>query len=250
MSEHNQQKPLFGLIGRSLSHSFSRNFFLNKFSEENIIADYQLFELPVIADFTALIKSNAGLKGLNVTIPYKQEVVPFLDELDASAMETGAVNCIAFQSGKSIGYNTDVFGFKKSLENTGLNFSKAIILGSGGASLAVRHVLNLNNIEYKIVSRTPRKVNEIGYAALNAEIIDVHKLIINTTPLGMYPDVDSFPLIPYEHLTHEHLCFDLVYNPEETAFILKAKEMGAQVKNGLEMLYLQAEKSWEIWNRE
>lgn len=238
----------FGLIGKKLSHSFSKEYFTKKFKELSIDSSYELIELESISEIEDFIKQNK-FKGLNVTIPYKESIIPYLDELDVISTSIGAVNTIKFENGKSKGYNTDYFGFKQSLLSfiSSMNV-KAIILGAGGASRAVQKVLLDLKIDFEVVSR---KANEncISYDELNEEIIETHKLIINTTPLGMFPNILLYPDIAYNCITNEHYCFDLIYNPDETTFILNAKSKGAKVKNGLEMLHGQAEKSWDIWNR-
>jgi len=240
----------FGLIGFPLSHSFSKKYFTEKFNKESIKdACYELFELKQISDFPGFIKNNPDIIGLNVTIPYKGSIIPYLDELDEIAEEVGAVNTVKVQSSKLIGYNTDVVGFKESLlkflpGDSPENF-KAMILGTGGGAKAVRVVFKNLGIDYQLVSRQKPSTQ---YNELTEEIVKQHKLIINTTPLGMFPDVNKYPEIPYQAIDHSHFLFDLVYNPEETLFLRKGKEKGAKIKNGLEMLYLQAERSWEIWN--
>ncbi|MBT6744988.1 MAG: shikimate dehydrogenase [Flavobacteriales bacterium] len=238
----------FGLIGQTLSHSFSKKYFKHKFSIDGISnCDYNLYELETIKDFSKLIQRQ-NFSGLNVTMPYKEHVIPFLDELTPEAKSIGAVNCIEFANNKLIGHNTDAYGFRKSLcpllKNTNNN---ALILGSGGASKAVKFVLNNLNINSRFVSRKPT-TKSLGYKNLSSATIASHKLIINTTPLGTYPNINSLPSIPYEGITKEHILFDLVYNPDETAFLTKGKMMGCIIKNGREMLELQAEKSWAIWN--
>jgi len=239
---------LYGLIGKKLSHSFSKKHFVNKFQNQGIDSTYELFELNNIFDFDKL-KEMKNLNGLNVTIPYKESIIPFLDDLDSIAKDIGAVNTIKFEKGKTIGFNSDYFGFKKSLQNFLKNrvIVKALILGNGGASKAVQKVLKDLNIDYTIVSRTKTK-NHLFYDELSDEIIKNHHLIINTTSLGMSPDIDSCPQINYSAITNQHFCFDLIYNPEETLFMLKSKNNNASVINGFEMLQLQAEKSWKIWN--
>lgn len=236
---------IYGLIGGKLSHSFSKKYFSEKFQKLRLKSEYRLFELSNILEFEKL-KKNPSLKGLNVTIPYKELIIPFLDEIDETANRIGAVNTIKIQNGFAKGFNTDYHGFKYSLENSIPSTNmKALVLGSGGASKAVQKVLDDMKIEYFVVSREKEKLT---YSNLNKKIISNHKLIINTTPLGMYPNVGSYPDIPYDFLCEEHFCMDLVYNPEETIFMRKGAHKGAKVKNGLEMLYQQAEKSWEIWN--
>ncbi|TAH18279.1 MAG: shikimate dehydrogenase [Cytophagales bacterium] len=246
----------FGLIGKKLTHSFSKRYFTEKFEKENIPdTTYQLFELPTIEEFPLLIKSQPTLRGLNVTIPYKLEVLPFLNEIDAAAQRIGAVNVIKVnEQGYLKGYNSDYYGFKESLVNFLSNGSskpnlsnvKALILGTGGASKAVKVALEDLEINYSFVSRTPK--NNLAYSELNRDILSAYQLIINTSPLGMYPQVNDCPEIPYHFLNNQHYLYDLVYNPETTLFMQKGLAQGASVINGLAMLYLQAEKSWQIWN--
>jgi shikimate dehydrogenase len=204
--------------------------------------------LPTIKDLPALLLSYPDLEGLNVTIPYKQEVIPYLDESTEVVKEIGACNCIKISGGKLKGFNTDVVGFKRSLETHLLpGHDKALILGTGGAAKAVQYALKQLHIEYKLVSR--RKTSEgLGYEDIGEEILDQYPLIINTTPLGTYPNVDEAPPIPYKYLSPSHLLFDLVYNPAKTKFLQKGEEQGARIANGHEMLVLQAEESWHIWN--
>jgi shikimate dehydrogenase len=243
----------FGLIGYPLSHSFSKKFFTEKFRNEEIPdCQYELFPLEQVEALTTLLANTADLHGLNVTIPYKLEVMPFLDEIEDAAAKIGAVNCISIKEKQGAqwlkGYNTDAFGFKESLVPLlKTHHSKALILGNGGASKAVKYVLNEINIPFQVVVRTPAD-GCVLYSEITPELLASHTLIINTTPLGMYPNVDQCPELPYQHLTSQHLAYDLVYNPEETTFLKKAQQMGAAVKNGMEMLYLQAERSWQIWN--
>lgn len=243
----------YGLIGYPLEHSFSQKYFTDKFEKEKLNARYLNFPIASISDFPELFKHHPYLAGLNVTIPYKEQVISFLDELDDTAQEIGAVNVIKISwDGLNYslkGYNSDIVGFKESLfPLLTIDHKRALVLGTGGASKAVVTALKQLNIEYRYVSRTPENENILSYNDLTPEIIKDHKLIINTTPLGMYPQTDKCPSIPYEHLTNEHLLFDLIYNPEETLFLKKGKEKGAKTKNGLEMLYLQAEEAWRIWN--
>ena len=239
----------YGLIGYPLSHSFSKGYFAEKFAKENIVdCKYDVFPLEKIEDFVELCNDKKNLIGLNVTIPYKEKIIPFLDELDETAANIGAVNTIKFSNGKKIGYNSDAYGFEMSLKPLlKSHHTQALILGTGGASKAVEYVLKKLGIAFQYVSRT-KNDKAISYEELNESIIQHSKLIINTTPIGMYPNIDTAPDIPYNVLTEKHLLYDLVYNPEETLFLKKGKEKGAQTKNGLEMLYLQAERSWEIWN--
>lgn len=250
----NNAQKIFGIIGYPLSHSFSKKYFTEKFIREKINhCTFNLYPISSISELPHLINNEPNLIGLSVTIPYKTQVISFMDKLDETALETGAVNSIKirWESNKYIltGYNTDIFGFEKSLSKTPFkNIKKALILGTGGASLAVEWVLKKNKIKYQKVSRNPKNIEEISYAKLTPEIIKEHYLIINSTPLGMYPKIDEYPDIPYEAITNRHVLFDLTYNPEETLFLNKGKKQGAATKNGLEMLHLQAEKSWGIWN--
>lgn len=243
----------YGLIGYPLGHSFSKNYFNQKFESEKIDAEYVNFPIPTIKEFKNVLKENPGLCGLNVTLPYKTLVIPFLDELTNNAKQIGAVNVIKFAKGlfgktKLIGHNTDIIGFKQSIEPLlNENHKKALILGTGGASKAVFHGLKQLGIEATLVSRKPSARN-ITYSDITDEVIDQYKVIVNTTPLGMFPNINECPDIPYEKLTPAHLLYDLLYNPDETLFMRKGKEKGATVKNGLEMLLLQAFAGWQIWN--
>lgn len=236
----------FGLIGRSLGHSFSAKFFNAKFAAEQIDADYLLFELGSIDELPKLLASMP-LEGFNVTIPYKESVMRYLDEITPEAREVGAVNCVEFRDGKLIGHNTDVRGIEASLHWLDIEGCKrALILGTGGASKAVQHVLRTQGIEYKCVSRSSER-GDITYDELTPEIIADHKLIINTTPVGMHPNVSEAPAIGYEHIGSEHRIFDLVYNPANTEFLRQAKERGATTMGGMLMLQTQAIASWHIW---
>ncbi len=241
-----------GLIGYPLTHSFSKNYFTQKFEREGIPDfNYELYPLENIAAFPELIQKTEDLQGLNVTIPYKQSVIPFLDEIDEEAREVGAVNCIKIEKGKLKGYNTDVYGFEHALSpfiGKDKKEIKALVLGNGGAAKAVTFVLKKLHIPALIVERRT-SAGSLTYEDLTSEIIHTNRLIIQTTPLGMTPDVRSSPLIPYAALTPRHFLYDLVYNPEETVFLKKGKNCGAQVQNGLSMLHLQAERAWKIWNR-
>ena len=243
----------FGLIGYPLSHSFSEKYFANKFEREGIKETiYSAHPLENINQFADLLKANPELIGLNVTIPYKEQIIPLLDELEPKAKEIGAVNTIKIEGGKLIGYNTDYFGFKDSLVKfIGPNPmpEKALILGTGGASKAVEHVLKDLEVEYQFVSRKGSETT-ITYEELNqGSTLNGHCLIINSTPLGTHPNVEELPNLPYEQLTTNHFLFDLVYNPLVTAFMQKGIDAKCWVKNGLEMLHGQAEKAWEIWNQ-
>jgi shikimate dehydrogenase len=240
----------FGLIGYPLSHSFSKGYFAEKFKKENITdARYDVFPIENMADFEQLCRDTPNLAGLNVTIPHKQSVIPFLDVLDEAAAQVGAVNTIKFAAGKKIGYNSDIYGFEMSLKPLlDSRHRFALILGTGGASKAVEYVLKKLAVDFQYVSRTKTETN-ISYADIDEALMAKAKIIINTSPLGMYPNIDAAPDIPYQHVTNEHLLYDLVYNPEETLFLKNGKAQGATTKNGLEMLHLQAERSWEIWNQ-
>ncbi len=242
----------YALIGKTLTHSFSKAFFDEKFLRENISdCQYLLAPLPSIDELIPFINSDPTLAGLNVTIPYKEAVLPLLDELDQVAGKVGAVNTIVIKRhGESLwlkGYNTDVFGFQNGCN--GLQHAQhALVLGSGGAAKAARYVLQQNRIDYLTVSRNPKNNNQIAYRDVDASLLKNHKLIINTTPLGMYPDVEACPPIPYHLLGAQHFLFDMIYNPAETEFLKRGKATGAATQNGLLMLTLQAEKAWEIWN--
>ncbi len=244
----------YGLIGYPLTHSFSKSFFNQKFESEHIDAEYINFEIPTIADFKNVLKQNPTLNGINVTIPYKTQVIPFLDELTDNAKAIGAVNVIKLTKGyfgqtKLVGHNTDILGFKQSIEPLldPTKHKKALILGTGGASKAIFHGLKQLGVESIFVSRTPIK-DGLTYNDLTPAIIEAHTVIVNTTPVGMFPHSDACPDIPYEHITDQHLLYDLLYNPDETLFMKKGKQQGAEVKNGLEMLLLQAFAGWKIWN--
>jgi shikimate dehydrogenase len=243
----------YGLIGYPLTHSFSKRYFTEKFEKEKIDSTFENFEIDNISKFTEIIKNNPELVGLNVTIPYKEQVIPFLDELNDSAKEIGAVNTVKItRSGSNIhlkGFNTDTFGFETSLKPMlKENHKKALILGTGGASKALKYVLGKLGIEFISASIEELKENEIRYEVIDEKMMSERLLIINATPLGTYPKVDTFPNIPYKFITAKHLLFDLVYNPEVTQFMAKGLEKGATVKNGYEMLLQQAIKSYEIWN--
>ncbi|WP_324721417.1 shikimate dehydrogenase family protein [Salinimicrobium sp. HB62] len=240
----------FGLIGRDISYSFSRKYFSEKFSRENIAATYENFDLQEITEFPRVISANPQLKGLNVTIPYKEAIFPFLDTLDPVAEEIGAVNTIKVgENGKLTGYNTDYYGFAEALKpHLKPHHKKALILGTGGASKAVKYALETLGITPKFVSRTPAK-NAISYKDLSEEVLADHTVIVNTTPLGTFPRTTEFPAVPVEYLDARHLLFDLIYNPAKTALMQKAEDRGARVLNGQKMLELQAEKAWEIWNK-
>ncbi len=243
----------FGLIGYPLSHSFSKKYFTKKFAAEGIRdASYENYPLRDIRELSDLVKTEKDLAGINVTIPYKEKVIPYLDEIAGAAKAVQAVNTIYIRRGERIrltGYNTDVWGFESTLKP----FLKpwhtfALVLGTGGASKAVEYVLKKLGIEVWFVSRKPKGDRAIHYNELTGMMLQKIKLIVNTTPLGMYPDTESCPDIPYHYLTSEHLLYDLVYNPEETLFMKRGREKKAIVVNGLKMLEQQAEKAWQIWN--
>lgn len=240
---------LFGLLGYPLTHSFSQKYFTEKFHQLGITdAAYENFSIPDIQELSMILASKNDLEGFNITIPYKKAVISFLDEASEPVQKMGACNCVKISNGKLKGFNTDVVGFQKTLEPFLKPYhQKALILGTGGASAAVEYVFQLLQIPYQFVSRNETS-ESISYQALNKEIIDAHQLIINTTPLGMYPNVDACPEIPYQFLTPNHHLFDLIYNPTETKFLSFGKQQGASIQNGYEMLILQAEESWRIWN--
>jgi shikimate dehydrogenase len=240
----------FGLIGYPLGHSFSKKYFEEKFAKENLEnCLFNLFPIKEIGDFKNLINEQQNLIGLAVTIPYKETIIPFLDKITDVAKEIAAVNCIKLENGKTIGYNTDVIGFEKSLKPLlKAQHTKSLILGTGGASKAVQYVLKNIGIDFLLVSRT--KTNKsITYENISEEIIQSHTLIINTTPLGMSPNEEDFTDIPYQFLTPKHLLYDLIYKPEKTMFLQKGEQQGSVIKNGFEMLILQAEENWKIWNQ-
>jgi shikimate dehydrogenase len=243
----------FGLIGFPLSHSFSQKFFTEKFAKENINdCVYENFPLQSIDEISLLIKSETHLRGLNVTIPYKEKIISFLDYKNEVVEKTGACNCIHIINGKLHGYNTDVIGFEKSLlEKLKPHHKSALILGTGGAAKAVEFVMNDLNIDYQFVSRKSSSLhNQISYEDVDESVMQSHTLIINTSPVGMFPKVDECPDLPYQFLTPKHYLFDLVYNPAKTLFLQKGEKHGAAIMNGHEMLIIQAEESWKIWNEE
>lgn len=245
---------IYGIVGFPLVQSFSPRFFTEKFQKEGINAQYLKFEIPEISLFPEIINSNPNLKGLNVTIPYKEKVIPFLDELDIQAKEIGAINVIKVSREnnkvKLTGYNSDLIGFQNSISpllNKDIH-QKALILGTGGASKAVAKGLENLGLEYTFVSRTPLG-GQLSYSSLSKSVMDEYTVIINASPLGTFPNVDEAPDIPYTLLSKNHLLYDLVYNPAETKFLKLGKEQGASIKNGAEMLELQALAAWNIWNK-
>lgn len=243
------KKNRYGLVGKNISYSFSKGYFTQKFADMGLSEhSYENFDLQHINEFRELVRNTQGLKGLNVTIPYKEEVLPFLTEMDKTAEQIGAVNTIKLRGKELIGYNTDAFGFQKSLELfLAEHHTDALILGTGGASKAVAFVLRQLGITYRFVSRNPAH-DQIRYTDLNAETVRQYQIIINCTPLGTFPDVAQKPALPYPFLNKEHLLYDLIYNPSKTAFLLEGESHGATICNGLRMLELQAEKAWDIWN--
>lgn len=246
-------EKLYGLLGYPLVHSFSQNYFNQKFESENIDAEYINFEIPDVGMLMEVVAENENLNGLNVTIPYKEQVIPFLDEIDPAAKEVGAVNVIKFIRDKDglrlKGYNSDIIGFTDSIKSLlKPHHQSALVLGTGGAAKAVSYSLRKLGLEVQLVSRR-KSANTLVYEELTKNDLKTHKVIVNTTPLGMYPNVDTCPDIPYRYLTSQHLCYDLIYNPDETLFLKNSRQAGAQVKNGLEMLLLQAFASYSIWNQ-
>ena len=265
---------MFGLLGKSLGHSFSKDYFTKKFSMLNLNHIYQNIELDNIADIIPFVKEHKNLKGFNVTVPYKEEIIPFLDEIDSVSKEVGAVNTVKVENGRLKGFNTDVIGFEELLKKTprhqdtkSLSVNEALILGSGGASKAVQYVLRKENIPFRIASRGfelgVRSLelgvcdNQLGVRSVElgvsyGEIISTgfspFSIIINTTPVGMFPNVNECLELPYSSIEARHVFIDLIYNPEETLFLKKARLKGASTFNGMTMLYEQAEESWRIWN--
>jgi len=246
----------FGLIGKSLIHSFSGDYFNRKFSDSGIKdAQFSMFSIPDISQIRDVISANPFLLGLSVTIPYKTDIIDYIDDLDEPAKAIGAVNSLKIiRQGDKIrikGFNTDYLGFIDSLKTADYKkFKKALILGTGGASKAVAYALKILNIDFRFVSRDPKNLTIYSYSDLSKEVLSRYSLIINTTPLGMYPDIKTYPDIPYQHLNSQHLLFDLVYNPRETVFLNKGLQQNTYICNGLNMLYAQADYSWKIWNNE
>jgi shikimate dehydrogenase len=246
-----QKNRLFGLIGKNIDYSFSKKYFTEKFTLGNLTdCSYENFDIQSIKELKTIVAQHPNLKGLNVTIPYKESVIPYLDKLSKSAIQIGAVNVIKYtKKGKLKGYNTDYFGFMKSLQPMlQPHHKKALILGTGGAAKAVAFALQKLDILYTFVSRE-KKEFMIDYERINATTFDNYQIIINCTPIGTSPKINEFPPIPYTFFTQNHIAFDLIYNPEETQFLKKAKKKGALTKNGYEMLVLQADKAWKIWNK-
>jgi shikimate dehydrogenase len=241
----------YALIGYPLSHSFSQKYFTEKFEKENIKdVIFHAFSIPLIEELPAILKAHPLLQGFAVTIPYKRPVINYLDEVSEPVQQMNACNCVKMREGKLIGYNTDIIGFEKSfLKQFRPHHKKALILGTGGASSAVAYMLQKLNIDFKYVSRTKDDAkNILGYEDIAPELIKEYTVIINATPLGTYPKVDECPQLPYDALTPQHYLFDLVYNPTKTKFLLLGEQHGAAICNGYEMLVLQAEENWKIWN--
>lgn len=257
---------IYGLIGYPLSHSFSQKYFTEKFKKENITdCEFRNFPLESINNFPALLAQHPNLQGISITIPHKQNVIKFLKNVDETAKEIGAVNCIRVSDLK--GFNTDIIGFEQSIKPLlKKHHTHALVLGTGGASKAVTYILDKLKIKFRYVSRNKHRSSPnvshkfffdknkdllqkcISYSDINSHCLQKYNLIINTTPVGMYPNINECPDIPYEFINDKHLLYDLIYNPDETLFLKKGKEKGAQTKNGLEMLHIQAEKAWQIWN--
>jgi len=238
----------FGLLGKQLDYSFSKAFFTEKFEREGIDATFDNYEIATIEEVKALFDS-ANLTGLTVTIPYKEAIIPFLDELSETALQIGAVNVVEFRDGKTIGHNTDAFGFHQSIKPFLTNqHERALILGTGGASKAVAHVLESIGVNVMWISRSPKNNREFSYESINQHMLRACKVIINCTPVGTFPQVDACVPFPFEFLTADHLVIDLIYNPEQTKFLKMSAEAGATTLNGLSMLREQALKAWQIWN--
>ena len=243
-----RNKKQFGLIGKNIEYSFSRKFFSEKFSSDNKYSnyDYTNYDIESIHDLNNVFNSK-NLCGLNVTIPYKEKIISFLDKISDEAKQIGAVNTICFENGSKVGYNTDIFGFTESLKMNKIdNIDSALILGTGGAAKTIIYFCKKNNIPFNVVSRQESNLN-LSYNELNEDIFKKRVLIVNCTPLGTYPDTKKCPKLPYELINKENILFDLVYNPSETLFMKKGKEIGCKTLNGYQMLRLQAEMSWKIW---
>ncbi|WP_430905484.1 shikimate dehydrogenase family protein [Maribacter sp. 2-571] len=248
MEKKEAARHRYGLIGKNIGYSFSRGHFTKKFQELGLDGhSYENFDLPDISDFERLKHDLGDIQGFNVTIPYKEAIFPYLTEIDEKALQIGAVNTIKVAGTTLLGYNTDAYGFQKALEpKLKKHHQKALILGTGGASKAVAYVLDHLGISFSFVSRNP-KPGQFGYGQLNSDVIKEHLVLINATPLGTQPNVTEKPPLPYDDITEDHLLFDLIYNPEKTAFLQEGEQRGATISNGLRMLELQAEKAWEIW---
>ena len=248
MEEKIRKMYRFGLLGKNISYSFSKTYFTEKFKNMQLHGyEYCNFDIQAIDEFQSILTDN--LKGLNVTIPYKEQIISCLDDIDAIAKEIGAVNTIKIKNGKLKGFNTDIYGFEESLKPLlRKQHTKALVLGTGGASKAINYVLRRLNMDVLTVSRKPVK-EQISYREISKEIVNSHTVIINCTPLGTFPNIEKCPAIPYNYISTKHLLYDLIYNPSKTTFLSNGEKNGATICNGLKMLELQAEKSWEIWNQ-
>jgi shikimate dehydrogenase len=247
--EKKEKKIRFGLIGKDIDYSFSRAYFTQKFKNLNLDDhEYVNFDFQDIDELHTVLEEQKNIHGFNITIPYKEDVMKFITSIDRNAEAIGAVNTIKFTKNGLKGFNTDYYGFQKSIEPFLKDHHKnALIFGTGGASKAIAFVLKELGIDFKFVSRSPKE-NQFTYTDLNKDIIEKHTVLVNCTPLGTFPNIEEKPNIPYQYIGAEHLLFDLIYNPDKTAFLLEGESRGAQIKNGDKMLELQAEKSWEIWN--
>ena len=242
-----KENKIYGLIGKNINYSFSKNFFNNKFENEKINAVYINFDIKKIEEFKTIVTEN-NISGLNITIPYKESIINQLDYVDPTAKEIGAVNTIKFHNNILSGYNTDYLGFYTSIKNIVNSNTKALILGSGGASKAIAYTLKILNIKYLFVSRSKKNKNYINYNEISKEIINKHNLIINCTPLGTFPEINQIPQIPISLITNRHIVYDLIYNPSKSLLLKRCEENGAKIINGYQMLENQAMESWKIWN--
>ena len=242
-----KQNKIYGLIGKNINYSFSKNFFNNKFENEKINAVYINFDIKKIEEFKTIVTEN-NISGLNITIPYKESIINQLDYVDPTAKEIGAVNTIKFQNNILSGYNTDYLGFYTSIKNIVNSNTKALILGTGGASKAIAYTLKILKIKYLFVSRSKKNKNYINYNEISKEIINKHNLIINCTPVGTYPEIDQIPKIPISLISNRHIVYDLIYNPSKSLLLKRCEENGAKIINGYQMLENQAMESWKIWN--
>jgi shikimate dehydrogenase len=242
-----KENKIYGLIGKNINYSFSKNFFNNKFENEKINAVYINFDIKKIEEFKTIVTEN-NISGLNITIPYKESIINQLDYVDPTAKEIGAVNTIKFHNNILSGYNTDYLGFYASIKNIVNSNTKALILGTGGASKAIAYTLKILKIKYLFVSRSKKNKNYINYNEISKEIINKHNLIINCTPLGTFPEINQIPQIPISLITNRHIVYDLIYNPSKSLLLKKSEENGATIINGYQMLENQAMESWKIWN--
>ena len=242
-----KENKIYGLIGKNINYSFSKNFFNNKFENEKINAVYINFDIKKIEEFKTIVTEN-NISGLNITIPYKESIINQLDYVDPTAKEIGAVNTIKFHNNILSGYNTDYLGFYTSIKNIVNSNTKALILGTGGASKAIAYTLKILKIKYLFISRSKKNKNYINYNEISKEIINKHNLIINCTPLGTFPEINQIPQIPISLITNRHIVYDLIYNPSKSLLLKKSEENGATIINGYQMLENQAMESWKIWN--